>query len=86
MGPISIFIEFVLGFHTIDAFSKTVEWEIPDTFEGKIGIKNLHFGDIVTDIEAKDGICKITSNNPYTLKVNGKAYSIDAGANNINLL
>ena len=86
LGPISVYIEFVLGFHKIDAFNKTVEWEMPDTFKGKIGINNLRFGDIVTDIEAVNGICKVTSNNPYTLKINGKAYSILAGVNEITVI
>ncbi len=86
LGPISIYIEYVLGFHTIDAFNKIVEWEMPDSFEGRIGIKNLRFGNIVTDIEAFRGICKVISNDAYTLIINRKAYSISAGVNNITVL
>lgn len=81
LGPISIYIEFVLGFHTINAFEKTVEWAKPDTFKGKIGIKNLHFGDIVTDTEAIGEQCKVKSNGAYVLKINGKDYSISKGIN-----
>lgn len=43
LGPIAVYIEFVLGFHTIDAFCKVVKWAKPD-LKGEIGIKNLRFG------------------------------------------
>lgn len=79
LGPISVYIECVLGFHTVNAFEKTVEWAKPDTFIGKIGIRNLRFGDVITDIEACEEKCTVTSNAPYTLKINGKAYEIMPG-------
>ena len=66
LGPISIYIEFVLGFHHIDAFTKTVDWEKP-AVQGKIGIENLRFGNVVTDIVAENDKCLVTSNAPYTL-------------------
>ena len=85
LGPISVYIEYVLGFHTINAFTKTVEWAKPDTFEGNIGIKNLRFGDVVTDIVADKKCCKVTSNAPYTLVINGKTFEIKNGTNEISL-
>lgn len=85
LGPISVYIEFVLGFHTIDAFENVIKWSKPDTFKGKIGIKNLHFGDIVTDIVADENICHVTSNRAYTLEINGKNYSVAVGENKFEL-
>lgn len=85
LGPISAYIEFVLGFHSADAFTKTVKWEKPDTFKGKIGIKNLHFGDVVTDITADGDNCVIVSNADYRIEINGKAYEIHSGENEIEL-
>lgn len=85
LGPISVYIEFVIGFHTIDAFEKTVEWAKPDSFKGKIGIKNLRFGNVITDIEAVGEKCTVTSNEPYTLKINGKKYDISVGINELSL-
>lgn len=79
LGPIAVYIEFVLGFHTIDAFKKLVKWEKPDTFTKKIGIKNLHFGNIVTDILAEGDTCLVSSNEAYTLEINGKSYEITPG-------
>ena len=81
LGPISIYIEYVLGFHTINAFEKVVEWSKPDAFKGKIGVKNLRFGDIVTDVIAESNRCFVTSNAPYCLKINGKEYEILVGEN-----
>lgn len=83
LGPISIYIEFILGFHTIDAFKNTVEWILPDSIKGRIGIKNLRFGNVITDIEATDGICTVKSNKAYILKINEKSYDIHEGTNQI---
>lgn len=85
LGPISVYIEFVLGFHTVNAFNKTVEWEKPSGVSGNIGIKNLRFGNIITDIEADGNKCTVTSNGAYTLKICDKAYGIHEGVNEIVL-
>ncbi|MBQ2987972.1 MAG: hypothetical protein IJD59_02595 [Clostridia bacterium] len=79
LGPISVYIEHVIGFHTVNAFTRTVEWEIPKNFRKRLGIKNLRFGDIVTDVVAENGVCEVTSNGPYTLKICGKRYEVTAG-------
>ena len=79
LGPISIYIEFVLGFHTVNAFERVVEWALPKCFTGEIGIKNLHFGNIITDIVEKDGVCLVASNREYTLKIDGKPFAIRKG-------
>ena len=85
LGPISIYIEFVLGFHSINAFKNIVEWQKPKVFKGKIGIKNLRFGKVITDIVAEGNICTVNSNLPYILKIDGKSYDIFKGNNNIIL-
>ena len=85
LGPISIYIEYVLGFHTVNAFTRTVEWARPDDLGDCIGIRNLRFGDVVTDIVAEGKLCRVRSNAPYTLKINGKPYAIAAGETTIAL-
>lgn len=85
LGPISVFLEFVLGFHTINAFEKTVKWAKPDTFHGKVGVKNLRFGNIVTDIVSDGPCCFVTSNEAYTLEINGKEYNILPGENTLTM-
>ncbi len=85
LGPISIYIEDVIGFHNVNAFERLVEWQKPDGFNKALGIKNLRFGDIVTDIVAEGDVCSVKSNSPYTLKINGKAFNITAGEQTIAL-
>lgn len=86
LGPISIYIEFILGFHTINAFTKTIEWNKPDNVKGEIGIKNLHFGNIFTDIVALNDKCRVKSTDEYTLIINGKTYRIVSGENEFSII
>lgn len=85
LGPISMYIEQVLGFHSIDAFKNIVKWEKPADIKGKIGIQNLRFGDVATDIVADGTYCTVISNAPYTLMINGIKHVIKAGENIITL-
>ena len=85
LGPVSVFIEFVLGFHTINAFTKTVEWAKPNDIKVRIGIMNLKFGDIVTDIESVGNTCNVKSNGEYTLVINGKVFNITKGVNEFDI-
>ncbi len=85
LGPISIYLEFILGFYSIDAFKNIVKWSIPKEFSGEIGVKNLRFGSIVTDILLKNGVCLVVSNYPYTLEADGTEYEIKAGKNQFEI-
>lgn len=85
LGPISVLIECVLGFHTVDGFERRVEWEKPDNIGENIGIRNLRFSDITTDIVANGKLCTVVSNAPYTLSVNGIDHKISAGENTFEI-
>lgn len=85
LGPVSIYIEHILGFHTVDAFKKCVEWQLPTNIVGQIGIKNLRFAEITTDILSDGKVCTVLSNKPYILKINGKEYKIESGENQFNI-
>ena len=85
LGPIAIYIENLLGFHTVNAFERVVEWARPKSLTKKVGIKNLRFGDVVTDIVAENKICKVISTAPYTLKINGNSYVVEKGENDFQL-
>ena len=77
VGPISLFIEHVLGFHSINATSRRVEWRLHHA--GKHGIKRLSFGPVVTDIVFEEGMVSATTNESYTLAINGEEHEITAG-------
>ncbi len=81
LGPISIYLEYVLGFYSVDAFKRRIKWLKPQISTGEAGIKNLSFGGITTDIIASKTSLRVTSNEDYTLTVDGVNYDIKAGEN-----
>ena len=85
LGPISLFIENVLGFHEISAEQRQVRWRLRPE-KGRHGIRRLTFGPVTTDI-VFDGKKSITvrSNVPYTLYVNDVSYSVPEGESVISL-
>lgn len=85
LGPISLFIENVLGFHDIDASSRTVHWDI--RHDCRHGLNNLTFGDTTTDLLYDPAASTVTirSNKPYCLILNGKSHRIRAGVTTISI-
>jgi hypothetical protein len=78
LGPISLLIENVLGFHAIDADRRRVQWRRSQS--GRHGVRRLRFGDVTTDIVALDDErVEVTTNTPYTLVINGRPHAIPAG-------
>ena len=75
----------ILGFHTVNAFTSTVEWEKPEDMGDRIGVENLRFGNVITDIIAEGDRCHVRSNLPFTLRINGRAYEIAAGENTFTI-
>jgi hypothetical protein len=82
LGPISLLIENILGFHVVDACQKRIEWRLHQ--EGRHGIKRLRFGDIVVDI-VYDGENEVAvqSNERFTIVINGSEHRIEPGINRI---
>lgn len=80
LGPISLFIENILGFRQVDAVSKSVVWRL-NVKNGTHGLKNLHFGDVVADIiyDADTHKIRVKATSPFTLVVNGKRYRASSG-------
>lgn len=83
LGPISLFIENVLGFYDVDAPAKTVKWNIK--WKVKHGIKRLKFGNTQTDIIYNNGKVEVNSNNEYTLEINSKKLLVKPGHQTINI-
>lgn len=86
LGPISLFIENIMGFRSADALNKTVRWTLKGK-NGTHGLRNFQFGDIRTDIvyDADKGRIKTCSNKPYCLDVNGKKIAVKAGQHSYRL-
>lgn len=73
LAPIGLYIENVIGIHSVNAFTNTVEWFLPER-KGEIGVRNFRFGEIVADLVSVDGKITVTSNKPFTLLVNGRKF------------
>jgi hypothetical protein len=80
LGPISLFIENIMGFYDINALTNTVKWRLKSK-NGTHGIKNLHFGNVTTEIIYNNDtkMIETKSNMPYTLIVNNRKYKISVG-------
>lgn len=82
LGPISLFIENMLGFREINALEKSVRWSLKSK-NGTHGLRNLKFGPIRTDIiyNSLSNQVEVETNAPYTLIINGKKHRIKTGKN-----
>ncbi|MCL3781057.1 alpha,alpha-trehalase [Prolixibacteraceae bacterium JC049] len=79
LGPISIFIENVLGFYNVDAQKNEVHWNLHH--KKRHGIKGLRFGKVKADIVYANGEINVQSNEAFHLHVNGKKYKVHKGEN-----
>lgn len=84
LGPISLFIENVIGFHTINAFTNEVHWHLHHNF--RHGIKRLKFSNLVADIVAENNRVTVKSTGSFTLIINKKKYTAVAGEQIFELL
>lgn len=78
LAPIGLLIENVIGIHSVNAFESTVHWTLPDSKKA-VGVRNLRFGETVADLIYENGTVCVTTNHPFALFVNEKAYSVPAG-------
>jgi hypothetical protein len=89
LGPISMLIENILGFHKVSAKERVIEWRVYR--KEKHGIKGLKFGDIVTNLIFQDGIISVDSNSPFLLRItneNGEIienHNIQKGKSNVQV-
>jgi hypothetical protein len=78
LGPISLFIENVIGVHTVDAQKRLVKWNLYR--KEQTGLKRLRFADVVTDVVSDGkGTVTVTSSGAYTLEINGVQNRIEKG-------
>jgi hypothetical protein len=83
LGPISLLIENVIGFHEIDASHRRVVWRIHQ--DGRSGIEGLRFGPVVASLVHEGGRITVSSNLPFELILTGghgevlQSFAIEAG-------
>ena len=81
LGPISLFIEDVIGVKQADAFANRLVCDFPAAPVGRVGVENYRFGKVVCDIVATAGEIAVESNAPFTLVADGREHAVSAGAN-----
>lgn len=86
LGPISLFIENIMGFRHADAITNTISWTLKAR-NGTHGLRNFHFGDITTDIiyDARKGCIETSADKPFRLNVNGKKIKVESGSHSYPL-
>lgn len=80
LGPISIFIECVIGIYSVNAFEKKIKWHLPEKITGTLGIKKLRFGTVTVDLLASQQEITIVSSEAFTLEVNSTEFQISQGS------
>lgn len=81
LGPISIFIEDVIGIKEANAFENTLMCDFEKHPNGKVGVKNYRFGEVVCTIIATEKDIKVSSNLPFTLIADGREFNVRTGKN-----
>ncbi|MBR6347025.1 MAG: hypothetical protein IKR69_06520 [Bacteroidales bacterium] len=84
LGPISVFIEDVIGIKEADGFTRTLVCDFGSPASGRVGVRGYRFGDVVCNIIADEKTIDIDSNRPFTLIADGKSLSVNAGKNNFH--
>lgn len=79
LAPIGLLLEDVIGVYSVDAFENRVKWRVPEGIPGKIGVRNLRFGDAVCSLEADGGVIQVESNRSFHLEINGMERKIPEG-------
>ena len=79
LGPISLFIEDVIGVKQANAFENTLTCDFEKNPKGRVGVENYRFGKVVCSVVATERTVTVRSNLPFTLIVDGKTLAVEAG-------
>ena len=84
LGPISMMIENILGFHRADAVTKRLDFHCRRQ-NFRYGIKRLKFGTVSCDIIVENGVLECETNEQFTLCIDGKDHTMSPGRNSLKL-
>lgn len=86
LGPISLFVENILGFRRADGLQRELQWDI-NPANGIHGLRRLRFGDVEADLiyYPADNRIATRANRPFTLAVGSRKFAVPAGATEITL-
>ena len=81
LGPISLFIEDVIGVKEADAFSNTLTCDFEKEPKGRVGVENYRFGKVTCSVVATAEKIEVESSRPFALRVDGRVLQVKAGRN-----
>ena len=81
LGPISLFIEDIIGIKEANAFKGELKCDFARDIKGRAGVENYRFGDIVCTVIATAGEITVESNGTFTLVADGRRLTVKAGRN-----
>ena len=81
LGPISLFLEDVIGIKQADAFANTLVCDFEKEPKGRVGVERYRFGGITCSVVATKDAVAVRSNGDFTLIVDGVRRQVRAGTN-----
>lgn len=84
LGPISLFIENIIGLYRADAVEKKLFFH-PRCTGSRYGVKNFRFGEVVCDIIVENGMLNCRTNVPFTLVINHIGHPMVCGDNQLKI-
>ena len=85
LGPISLFIENIIGLCRADAVDGKIEFHPRKKSSHRYGVKNFKFGNISCDIIVENDVLNCRSNAPFVLEINSVSHQIPIGETQIKL-
>ena len=81
LGPISIFIEDVIGIKEADAFRNELVCEFAKSPKGRVGVENYRFGKTTCTIIATATTIDVESDAAFRLKADWRVFEVKPGKN-----
>ena len=81
LGPISLFIEDVIGVKQADAFANTLTCDFEKNPRGRVGVENYSFGKVTCSVLVTAADITVNANLPFTLKADGRTFAVRPGCN-----
>ena len=81
LGPISLFIEDMIGIKEANAFLNELTCNFADAIKGRVGVENYRFGKVTCSIVATTEKIEVESDAAFLLRANGRDYAVRPGKN-----
>ena len=79
LGPISLFIEDVIGVKEANAFTNTLVCDFERNPKGRVGVENYRFCDVICSVVATTDEIRVKSNKSFILLADGRKFTVSIG-------